>query len=83
MLAPPTDTGAIIRNLIVDYYDTIAAAAAGCGAEPADAPGTPGFAPAFALPELTDDVREFPRGRHRDVARARRVPGPPGVAHGG
>jgi hypothetical protein len=59
MLAPPTDTGAITRNLIVDYYDTIAAAAAGCGAEPAGAPGTPGFAPAFALPELSDDVRAF------------------------
>ncbi len=59
MLAPPTDTGAITRNLIVDYYDTIAAAARHCGGEPAGAPGSPGFAPPFALPELTDDVREF------------------------
>ena len=59
MLAPSTDTGATTRNLIVDYYDTIAAATQHCGAEPAGAPGTPGFAPAFTLPELTDDVREF------------------------
>jgi hypothetical protein len=59
MLVTSSGTGAITRNLIVDYYDTIAAAAARSGARPGDAAGTPGFAPAFTLPELTDDVRRF------------------------
>lgn len=59
MLTTSRDTGAITRNLIVDYYDTIAAAAAVSGAEPGGPPGTPGFAPAFTLPGLSAEVREF------------------------
>ena len=44
---------------------------------PGGAPGTARFAPGFALPELTDDVRRVLRRRHRDLAGAggaRRAP---------
>jgi hypothetical protein len=56
MSLPPVTT---TRNLIVDYYDVIPAAVAACGAGPGGAPGTPTFAPGFALPELAPDTREF------------------------
>lgn len=56
---PPTPPLVNSRNLIVDYYDLIPAAVARCGATPAGAPGTPGFAPGFDLPVLTDEMREF------------------------
>jgi hypothetical protein len=59
MLATPTATAPITRNLIVDYYDVIPEAVARCGATPGGAPGTPGFAPGFDLPALADDTREF------------------------
>ncbi|MDZ5442296.1 DUF6002 family protein [Micromonospora sp. 4G57] len=57
MLSTPPVVNA--RNLIVDYYDLIPAAAARCGAAPGGGAGTPGFAPGFDLPALTDDIREF------------------------
>ncbi len=59
MFATSTATAPTTRNLIVDYYDTIPPTVAKCGAGPGGAPGTPEFAPGFALPELTDDVRRF------------------------
>jgi len=59
MLTTSRGTGAITRNLIVDYYDTIAAAAAVSGAEPGGPAGSPGFAPAFTMPELTEEIRGF------------------------
>jgi hypothetical protein len=52
-------TAPTTRNLITDYYDVIAAAAARCGAGPGGAAGTPAFAPGFALPELTASTRAF------------------------
>ena len=54
-----TVTTPATRNMITDYYDVIASAVRRCGAVPGDAPGTPGFAPGFDLPELTPEVREF------------------------
>lgn len=54
-----TVTTPATRNMITDYYDVIASAVRRCGAVPGDAPGTPGFAPGFDLPELTPAVREF------------------------
>ncbi|MEV1329718.1 DUF6002 family protein [Micromonospora costi] len=54
-----TASTATSRNLIVDYYDLIPAAVARCAPPPAGASGTPAFAPAFDLPALTDDVREY------------------------
>ena len=48
-----TVTTPATRNMITDYYDVIASAVRRCGAVPGDAPGTPGFAPGFDLPELT------------------------------
>jgi hypothetical protein len=59
MLAPPTATAPTTRNLIVDYYDAIPAAAARCGASPGGPAGTPQFAPGFALPVLAADTRAF------------------------
>jgi hypothetical protein len=47
------------RNLITDYYDLIPAAVERCRPPAGGAAGTPSFAPAFDLPALTDDVREF------------------------
>ncbi|SBT43929.1 hypothetical protein GA0070621_1925 [Micromonospora narathiwatensis] len=47
------------RNLISDYYDLIPAAVARCAPPPTGASGTPSFAPAFDLPALTDNVRDF------------------------
>ncbi len=59
MLAQPTATAPINRNLIVDYYDMIPAAVARCGATAGGPAGSSTFAPGFELPELTDEVREF------------------------
>lgn len=52
-------TAPTTRNLIIDYYDVIPAAAARCGAAGGGPAGTPGFAPGFALPALAEDTREF------------------------
>ncbi len=59
MLATSTTIAPLKRNLIVDYYDVIAAAAQLCGATPAGEPGTPQFAPGFAMPSLDEDVLRF------------------------
>jgi hypothetical protein len=59
MLAAPTGTAPTTRNLIVDYYDSIPAAAARCGAAAGGPAGTPRFSPGFAVPELAEDVRRF------------------------
>src|SRR4051812_46320090 len=52
-------TAPTTRNLIVDYYDVIASAVARCGAGPGGPARSPAFAPAFDLPELAADTREF------------------------
>ncbi|MFC7244219.1 DUF6002 family protein [Catellatospora aurea] len=54
-----TATAPVTRNLIVDYYQVIAAAVARLGAGPGGPAGTAGFAPGFDLPDLSDDVRQF------------------------
>ena len=59
MLATPTTFAPPTRNLIVDYYDVIAAAAQLCGASAAGEPGTAQFAPGFALPSLDEEMLRF------------------------
>ncbi len=59
MLATPTTIALPTRNLIVDYYDVIAAAAQLCGATAAGPAGTPHFAPGFTLPRLEDRALRF------------------------
>lgn len=54
-----TATAPATRNLIVDYYEVIAAAVDRLGAGPGGPAGTPAFAPGFDLPALADDVRQF------------------------
>jgi hypothetical protein len=58
MLVTPTAIAPLTRNLIVDYYDVIAAAAERRGF-PGGPPGTPEFAPDFSLPALDESARRF------------------------
>ncbi|GHJ47266.1 hypothetical protein Cs7R123_46080 [Catellatospora sp. TT07R-123] len=54
-----TATAPVTRNLIVDYYEVIASAAARLGAGPGGPAGTATFGPGFDLPELSAQWREF------------------------
>jgi hypothetical protein len=54
--ATPTTSG----NLLTDYLDLMPRSVAACVADPAPVTGDPArFSPGFALPELTDAVREY------------------------
>jgi hypothetical protein len=66
---------AACRNLLTDYYDRLPAAIAATVDDPAPCKDPTAFSPGFALPDLSDDLREFlavatagwcELGEHRD-----------------